>query len=209
MKTSHLNVNNEVFFEFGWNFSGNFSGLITSHHPTYLHYPNLQWSAWCQGWGSTSMRTVLVRSLHYDCWVSWSPEVTWGDHGVTHGVIMAPYFWLLKDTWSYLHLSTSWIAVNMSNSSSVDSWKTLRVQSIRFSFFWVCSPEKASTTWPGTFSFGTSLSSWTGHIHVSLLLIFQPLRICKLQDIAFETIPNAPRSECQEKLMANSLQHRC
>ena len=137
--------------------------------------------------------------------------VTWGEvtHGVTHGVIMATYFWLLKDTWSYLHLSTSWIAVNMSNSSSVDSWKTLRVQSIRFSFFWVCSPEKASTTWPGTFSFGTSLSSRTGHIHVSLLLIFQPLRICKLQDIAFETIPNAPRSECQEKLMANSLQHRC
>jgi hypothetical protein len=74
----------------------------------------------------------------------------------------------------------------------------LRVQSIRFSFFLGLQPRK---------SFFSSLG--TGHIHVSLLLIFQPLRICKLQDIAFETIPNAPRSECQEKLMANSLQHRC
>ena len=35
----------------------------------------------------------------------------------------------------------------------------------------------------------------TGHIHVSLLLIFQPLRIRKLQDIAFEAIPNAPQLE--------------
>lgn len=35
---------------------------------------------------------------------------------------LSEFFWLLKDTWSYLHLSTSWIAVNMSNSSSVDSW---------------------------------------------------------------------------------------
>lgn len=66
--------------------------------------------------------------------------VTWGDNGVTHGVTMG-WSWLhISEYWTKMKLSTSWIAVksvNMSNSSSVDWWKTLRVQSIRFSFFWV------------------------------------------------------------------------